>query len=98
MTITKIDILSLGKILMVIYAALGFLGGLVFASLSVFGFALTGGAEGIAGGLFALLFGMGSVILLPILYGFMGFLTGLIAGALFNLAAGLVGGLPVETL
>ncbi len=98
MTITKIDVLSLGKILTVIYAAFGLIGGSVFALLSVFGFALTGGAEGATGALLALFFGVGSVIVLPIFYGFMGFLTGLIAGALFNLACTVMGGLQVETV
>ena len=82
MTITKIDILSLGKILTVIYAAFGLLGGLVFALLSVFGFALTGGAEEGVGAFFTVLFGVGSVILFPIFYGIIGFVSGLIAGAL----------------
>jgi hypothetical protein len=42
------------------------------------------------------LFGAGAVILLPICYGIFGFIGTLIGAWLFNVAAGIVGGVEVE--
>jgi hypothetical protein len=41
-------------------------------------------------------FGVGAIILLPIFYGFFGFVGTLIMAALFNVAAGMVGGIEVD--
>jgi hypothetical protein len=42
------------------------------------------------------IFGVGAIILLPLLYGFMGLVVGVIGAALYNLFARMVGGLEVE--
>ena len=41
-------------------------------------------------------FGVGSIILFPIVYGIMGFIGGLITAVLYNLLAGFVGGIEME--
>ena len=46
--------------------------------------------------MFGALFGVGAIILLPIFYGFFGFVGTLIMAALFNVAAGMVGGIEVD--
>lgn len=43
-----------------------------------------------------LLFGVGSVIFLPIFYGVLGFVFGLLTALLYNLVARFVGGIEVE--
>ena len=40
--------------------------------------------------------GVGAVIVFPILYGLMGFVATLIAAWLYNVAAGVVGGVEVD--
>ena len=91
--IKKIGVLSLGKILGIVYAIIGLIFG-VFITL----FSLTGATFSQSGaGLFGHLFGVGAIILLPIFYGVLGFVGGLIMALLYNLVAGLVGGLEIET-
>lgn len=43
-----------------------------------------------------LLFGVGSVIFLPVFYGILGFVSGLIGALLYNGAARLIGGIEIE--
>jgi hypothetical protein len=44
---------------------------------------------------FGVLFGVGAIVLLPILYGCMGFVVSLVGAWLYNLAAGAVGGIEL---
>jgi hypothetical protein len=46
--------------------------------------------------MFGALFGVGAIILLPICYGILGFIGTLIMAWLFNIAAGIVGGVEVD--
>jgi hypothetical protein len=46
--------------------------------------------------MFGALFGVGSIVFFPIFYGCIGFVSTLIMAALFNVAAGVVGGVEVE--
>ena len=92
-TITSIGVLSLAKMLGVLYAFIGlFLGG-ILSLFSVMGAAF-GGAD--SGGVAAMLFGVGAVIILPIIYGCIGFVGGLITAPLYNLVAKIMGGLEIE--
>jgi len=98
MIIRRVGVLSLGKVLGVLYAGIGLILGLIFSLLSVLGAAF-GAALNDAGGpeaMFGALFGIGAIILLPILYGVLGFLSGLLTAALYNLTARLVGGLELD--
>jgi hypothetical protein len=45
---------------------------------------------------FGLAFGLGAVLVLPVVYGLMGFVQGLIGCALYNLAARSVGGIEID--
>lgn len=90
--ITKIGAMSLGKILGIMYALMGFIFGAIFTLISILGTAIFSSEN--TGS--SLLFGLGAVIFFPILYGVLGFLFGAIAGWIFNLSAKWAGGLEIE--
>lgn len=92
MVIKHIDVLSAGKIYAIIAAAVGLIAGVVFF---LFG-SLLGSAMGGHGGS-AFFGGIAGVIVLPIVYGIFGFIGGIIQAFVYNLAAGWVGGLRIET-
>jgi len=94
-SVSRIGVLSLAKMLAVTYAFLGLFIGGVLTLFAVMG-AAVGGAAGQDGGGLAMIFGMGAVIVLPIVYGCLGFVGGLIAAPLYNLVARVVGGIEVE--
>lgn len=94
-TISHIVPLSLAKAMGVLYAFIGlFIGGLL-TLFSVMGAAL-GGAMKQEGGGFGMLFGLGAIIIAPILYGVLGFIGGLIMAFLYNLVAKVVGGVELD--
>lgn len=103
MIVKSIRVLSLAKITGTIYATLGLIFGLIFSLVSVLGVAVgslvesaNGNPEALFGTAFGLIFGLGAVIILPILYGAMGFLGGLVVSAVYNFAARTIGGLELE--
>ena len=89
--IKRIGAVSVGKIFGLLYAIIGLIEGLLFALLSLFGGAIAGVAFSSA------LFGVGSIIIFPIMFGIMGFISGVLMAFLYNLAAGWIGGIEVET-
>jgi len=96
MIIKRIDVFSAGKIMGIIAAAIGLLAGimlLLFGSL-LGSLAAAGGADG---GGFMAFGGIMGVIVLPIMYGIFGFIGGVIQAFVYNLAAGWVGGIRIET-
>ncbi|MGH8030370.1 MAG: hypothetical protein ACREO3_10590 [Arenimonas sp.] len=100
MVIRRIGVLSLAKIMGVLYAGLGLVIGLCFALFSLLGGGamLASGQDGAGmGGGMMMGMGLGAAIIFPIFYGVIGFIGGLLTGWLFNLAAGFVGGLEIET-
>ena len=92
-TLRRLGVISVGTIHGAISAAFGLLIGLVVALASLVGAGLAG-EHGSA--MFGALFGVGAVVLFPLLYGVMGFVVGVLAAALYNLFAGLVGGVRLE--
>ncbi|HTI37953.1 MAG TPA: hypothetical protein VL484_10360 [Vicinamibacterales bacterium] len=97
MTIKHIDVLSVARIAAVVYAALGFIGGLIFACISLLGVGVTAAQhDGQLAAFFSLLFGVGAIIALPILYGVFGFIGAAITTWLFNVAAGIAGGIRIQ--
>ena len=93
--ITRVGPLSLAKFLGCLYAFIGLIAGLFFATFALFGFALGAAISGEGSPFLGAFLGLGSVIFLPILYGVLGFIGGLIVGFLFNLVAGMTGGLEI---
>ena len=99
MIIKRIGIVSLAKLMGVLYAAIGLLVGGVFALFSLLGGGamMASGEHGAAAGSAMMLgFGIGAVVIFPIMYGVLGFLGGLLTGWLFNLTSGITGGLELE--
>jgi hypothetical protein len=94
MVIKRIGPVSCAKITGTLYAILGIIvGGIVSLIALAGGFASQeSGAAGVG-----MMLGAGSIIIFPILYGCMGFVATLIGAWLYNVAAGLVGGIEIET-
>jgi hypothetical protein len=92
MVLRSIGVMSMAKMMGTLYAVIGFLIGLLFAMLSMVGagFAQDGS------GFFAMMMGVGGVIILPIFYGVIGFIAGVIGSALYNLIAGMAGGIELD--
>ena len=97
LTVRKLGVLSLGKIMGALYALFGLIIGAIFSLVSMLGFA-AGMASGNGGedAIFGFFFGVGAIIILPIFYGVFGFIGGLLTALFFNLIAGLVGGLELD--
>jgi hypothetical protein len=89
---------SVAKVMAVLYAIFGLLIGAVLSL--VFSFASIAGSAGFPGGTrsgpMGLLFGVGSIIFLPILYAIFGAIGGLIAAGLYNIVAKYTGGIEIE--
>ena len=91
MILKRVEPFSLGKILMVLYAAIGIIIGVIAALAGMAGLAFGGGggaAETVFMGLFM-------VILFPVFYGILGGLGGLLVAFLYNLVAQFIGGLEI---
>ena len=95
MVINRIAPLSLAKISGTLYAALGLIFGAIISLVSMAG-AFGGAGGGNGNPMFGALFGVGAIILLPIFYGCIGFIGSLIAAFLYNLLAGMVGGVELD--
>ncbi len=93
MIIKRIGPMSVAKIAGVLYAAMGFLIGAVLSVISLVGGAMGGSNSGVPG----MLFGAAAVIALPIFYACIGVVGSLFGVAVFNLAAGWVGGVEIDT-
>ena len=93
MIIKRIGPMSCAKVSGFLYALIGLIvGGILSLVAMAGGFASE--AAGDAG--LGAIIGVGAVIILPIMYGLMGFVATLIAAWLYNVAAGLVGGVEVD--
>lgn len=96
MVIKHVGVWSAARMYAAISAAAGLLFGLLFAALSVVGAGLAGTPSEGAPAWLAPLFGAGAVVAFPIFYGVMGLIAGAIGAVVYNLFAGVVGGLEIE--
>ena len=79
------------------YVTPGLIAGLIISAVSVLGFAIGSvAAPDQFGNTTGLLFGVGAVVFIPLVYGTLGFIGGLIAALVYNLTAGVVGGVEIE--
>jgi hypothetical protein len=93
MVITRVAPLSCAKVAGVLYLIMGFVFG-AFVSLAGM---LGGMATGVErGGFFGAVFGMGAIIVLPLLYACLGFVMTLVLTWLFNVVVGITGGIEVD--
>ena len=89
MVIRRVGALSCAKVAGLLYLILGFVFG---ACISLFAMTGLAGSDNPMG----FFFGGAAIVALPIFYGFFGFLGTLVMAALFNLVAGLTGGVEVD--
>lgn len=89
--VKSVGVLSVAKIMGLIYGCLG----LIFAPLFLV-IGLLGSMAGADKAPFAGVFGVGFALFMPLLYGGMGFVMGAIGALLYNLFAKLVGGFELE--
>ncbi len=94
MIVTRIGPLSCAKLSGTLNAILGLIFGALFSLVALAG-GLAGNASRSGRGLGALI-GVGAVVLLPICYGIIGFVATLIAAWLYNVLAGMIGGIEVD--
>jgi hypothetical protein len=96
MVITRVNALSVAKVAAVVYAGIGLIAGALFSLIGMVGFgAALAGVEG--AGLMSTMFGIGAIIFMPICYAILGFIGSFIAASIFNFAAGITGGIEVQT-
>ena len=92
MVIRRVGPLSFAKLSGMLYALLGLIfGGIVSLIALAGGFANASGSGAIGA-----IIGVGAVVVFPICYGLIGFVTTLIAAWLYNVVAGIVGGVEVD--
>ena len=93
MIIRRIGPLSFARLSGMLYAIVGLVLGGIFSLVALAGgFASdTAGAAGVGA-----IIGVAAVVVFPILYGLLGFVMTLIAAWLYNVAAGVVGGVEVD--
>jgi Predicted membrane protein len=98
--IRKLGVLSVAKIealvLLVVSLLISIPYGLIIILYSLFGAGMIGGNGGLALGGGGVVLGIGIMIGLPIMYGIMGFIGGAIGALVYNLFAGIVGGIEIE--
>lgn len=94
MIIKRVGVLSVAKMYGAVAAAFGLFAGVIVAIASMIGMGLSEGDEP---AIIGTMLGAGAIVLLPLFYGCMGLIAGAIGGALYNLFAGMVGGIRIET-
>jgi hypothetical protein len=94
MRITRVSPTSVAKVAFILYAGIGLIIGAIVACASLFGAAFAPhGSDG--AGMFGAIFGVGAVIVFPIMYGVFGALGALIGSAIYNVVASIVGGVEI---
>ena len=93
MVVKRIGPLSCAKLAGTLYAIVGLCIGAVLSLVS-----LAGGFAGQSGdaAAFGAIFGVMAIVIVPVIYGGMGFISTLIGAALYNLLAGVVGGVEID--
>jgi hypothetical protein len=95
MVVRHIGVWSAARIYAIISAGIGLVIGLCVAMVSVVGGALAAANSDMPSWAMPM-FGVGSIVLFPILYGVMGLIGGAIGAALFNFGARIGGGLQID--
>jgi hypothetical protein len=101
MTIRRLGVMSVAKIqallMFVIGLIIGVIYGLIFMVFGAAIAALAPRAEGqTMGGVGSVVGGLAIMVVFPILYGFLGFIGGAVGALVYNVAAGVVGGIKLE--
>ncbi len=97
MVVKRVGVWSVARIYGALLAAMGLLFGLLIALVSLAGAGFMSQAEmSGAPNWIAPMFGVGAIVVLPICYGLMGIVVGAITAVLYNIFAGIVGGVILE--
>lgn len=101
MTIRRFGVMSVAKMQALVMFVLGLVIGVIYGLIFiVFGAAITAmapsGDAAAAGGIPTVIIGIVFMIAFPIIYGIMGFIIGCIWALVYNLAAGVVGGIKFD--
>src|SRR5947209_12916867 len=99
MQVRRVGIFSYAKITAVTTAAFGLIFGIIYGLIVIiFGAAILagGGSNTGAAGAGSIVAGLLIMIGLPIFYGILGFIFGAIGALIYNVAAGIIGGLEME--
>ena len=94
MVIRRVEPLTAAKVMTLIYVAIGLIPGVIVAALSVLPGLATTHLTGLG---FGAGFGIAAIIILPLVYGCVGFVMTMIVTAVYNVAAGIVGGIEIQT-
>jgi hypothetical protein len=94
--IRSVGVLSVAKILGLIYGCMGLIIAPLFLMMGLMGSALGQQQNSPLAGVFGVGFGIGLAVLAPVIYGVMGFVMGAIGALLYNLFARWVGGFKLE--
>jgi hypothetical protein len=93
MVIRRVGPISCAKIAGTLYAILGIILAGVFSLAALAG---AFGADFSETSVFPMMFGAATIVVLPLLYGCLGFVMALISAFLYNVLAGLVGGIELD--
>jgi uncharacterized membrane protein len=96
MVIRKIEVASAAKVFATMYALWGAVFGVFFALIALAGAGIGAAADEPEMAWLGPMFGVGAIVLMPILYGVLGAIFGALTAVIYNLIAGTVGGLSVE--
>ena len=104
MVIRHIGVWSVARLYGGLCAAMGLLLGACFAVVAMVGGGIAAVAQnsgassgsGVASGLMGAMFGVGAIVILPIFYGVLGIIMGALTAALYNLCAGMFGGIEMD--
>ena len=93
MVVRKVGVWSVARMYGALSGGMGLIFGLGLAVASLVGFSLAEGDEPV---LIATAMGVGAVVILPLFYGVLGICVGAVGAFLYNLLAGVVGGVTIE--
>lgn len=94
-TMARVGVLSVGKVMGVMYTFIGLVAGGIMGFMKLFlsSTMVSFGAEPSA--LSSLSRGILPLLCFPIMYGILGFLSGLLMACIYNIVAGIVGGIEL---
>jgi hypothetical protein len=95
MIVKRVGPLSVAKNAAVLYAAIGLIVGALFSLAAAAGAFAGADDSGMAAGIAGIV-GIGAIIIAPIAYACIGFVGALIGATLYNIVAGMVGGIELE--
>ncbi|HZE72554.1 MAG TPA: hypothetical protein VE135_23845 [Pyrinomonadaceae bacterium] len=100
MTIRRVGVFSVAKMYSIVMFVLGLIIGVIYGLFfMIFGAAMSAMAprgEGAFGGVGSIVMGLVFMIAFPIFYAVIGFIAGAIGAFIYNLAAGVVGGIKLD--